>query len=212
MRKMCKIKNINNKIFFLLLIFLIAFIGLKVKVVYASSEAEELKSLLTENEEELGNLNQFKEVIDEIYNDLNTVTEVDEAFREKLKSDIDKLDNIDGINPVFKSILDIELKSQADNLTDENIGEMREEILVMKEWADEKVKENASNGETVNNGNSVQNNIVQTTQKNVSVDQSLSNQSLPKAGIKNVISILLILIIISAIVSIIKYMRLKEIK
>lgn len=212
MRKMCKIKNINNKIFFLLLIFLIAFIGLKVKVVYASSEAEELKSLLTENEEELGDLNQFKEVIDEIYNDLNTVTEVDEAFREKLKSDIDKLDNIDGINPVFKSILDIELKSQADNLTDENIGEMREEILVMKEWADEKVKENASNGETVNNGNSVQNNIVQTTQKNVSVDQSLSNQSLPKAGIKNVISILLILIIISAIVSIIKYMQLKEIK
>ena len=85
-------------------------------------------------------------------------------------------------------------------MTDENIGEMREEILVMKEWADEKVKENASNGETVNNGNSVQNNIVQTTQKNVSVDQSLSNQSLPKAGIKNVISILLILIIISAIV------------
>lgn len=212
MMKMCKIKNINNKIFFLLLIFLIAFIGLKVKVVYASSEAEELKSLLTENEEELGNLDQFKEVIDGIYNDLNTVTEVDEAFREKLKSDIDKLDNIDGINPVFKSILDIELKAQADNLTNENIGEMREEILAMKEWADDKVKENASNEETVNNGNTVQNNIVQSTQKNVSVDQSLSNQSLPKAGIKNIISISLILIVIGATISIIKYMQLKEIK
>ena len=89
MREMCKMKNINKKIFFLLLIFLIAFIGLKVKVVYASSEAEELKELLSENEENLGNLQQFKEVIDGMYNDLNEVTEGDEAFREKLKSDID---------------------------------------------------------------------------------------------------------------------------
>ena len=64
-------KNINKKIFFLLLIFLVAFIGLKVNVVYASSEAEELKELLSENEENLGNLQQFKEVIDGIYNDLN---------------------------------------------------------------------------------------------------------------------------------------------
>ena len=128
MREMCKMKNINKKIFFLLLIFLIAFIGLKVEIVYASSEAEELKSLLSENEEELGDLKQFKEVIDGIYNDLNTVEEVDDAFREKLKSDIDKLGDIDGINPVFRSILDIELKAQADNLTNENIGEMKEEI------------------------------------------------------------------------------------
>ena len=212
MRKMCEIKNINKKIFFLLLIFLIAFIGLKVEIVYASSEAEELKSLLSENEEELGDLKQFKEVIDGIYNDLNTVEEVDDAFREKLKSDIDKLGDIDGINPVFRSILDIELKAQADNLTNENIGEMKEEILAMKEWADSKVKDNGNNEEVVNKENSVQNNPVQTTQKNVSIDQSLSNQSLPKAGIKNVISILVILIIISAIVSIIKYMQLKEIK
>ena len=53
MREMCKMKNINKKIFFLLLIFLVAFIGLKVNVVYASSEAEELKELLSENEENI---------------------------------------------------------------------------------------------------------------------------------------------------------------
>lgn len=208
MREMCKMKNINKKIFFLLLIFLVAFIGLKVNVVCASSEAEELKELLSENEENLGNLQQFKEVIDGIYNDLNEVTEVDEAFREKLKSDIDKLDNVDGINPVFKSVLDIELKAQADNLTNENIGEMREEILAMKEWTDDKVKDDVSNENVVDK----ENNIVQTTQKNVTIDQSLSNQSLPKAGIKNIISILLILIVIGAIISIIKYIQLKEIK
>lgn len=208
MREMCKMKNINKKIFFLLLIFLVAFIGLKVNVVYASSEAEELKELLSENEENLGNLQQFKEVIDGIYNDLNEVTEVDEAFREKLKSDIDKLDNVDGINPVFKSVLDIELKAQADNLTNENIGEMREEILAMKEWTDDKVKNDVSNENVVNK----ENNIEQTTQKNATIDQSLSNQSLPKAGIKNIISILLILIAIGAIISIIKYIQLKEIK
>lgn len=208
MREMCKMKNINKKIFFLLLIFLVAFIGLKVNVVYASSETEELKELLSENEENLGNLQQFKEVIDGIYNDLNEVTEVDEAFREKLKSDIDKLDDVDGINPLFKSVLDIELKAQADNLTNENIGEMREEILAMKEWTDDKVKDYVSN----ENGVDKENNIVQTTQKNVTIDQSLSNQSLPKAGIKNIISILLILIVIGAIISIIKYIQLKEIK
>lgn len=208
MREMCKMKNINKKIFFLLLIFLVAFIGLKVNVVYASSETEELKELLSENEENLGNLQQFKEVIDGMYNDLNEVTEVDEAFREKLKSDIDKLDDVDGINPVFKSVLDIELKAQADNLTNENIGEMREEILAMKEWTDDKVKDYVSN----ENGVDKENNIVQTTQKNVTIDQSLSNQSLPKAGIKNIISILLILIVIGAIISIIKYIQLKEIK
>ena len=181
---------------------------MKVNVVYASSETEELKELLSENEENLGNLQQFKEVIDGMYNDLNEVTEVDEAFREKLKSDIDKLDNVDGINPVFKSVLDIELKAQADNLTNENIGEMREEILAMKEWTDDKVKDYVSN----ENGVDKENNIVQTTQKNVTIDQSLSNQSLPKAGIKNIISILLILIVIGAIISIIKYIQLKEIK
>lgn len=208
MREMCKMKNINKKIFFLLLIFLVAFIGLKVNVVCASSEAEELKELLSENEENLGNLQQFKEVIDGMYNDLNEVTEVDEAFREKLKSDIDKLDDVDGINPLFKSVLDIELKAQADNLTNENIGEMREEILAMKEWTDDKVKDYVSN----ENGIDKENNIVQTTQKNVTIDQSLSNQSLPKAGIKNIISILLILIVIGAIISIIKYIQLKEIK
>lgn len=208
MREMCKMKNINKKIFFLLLIFLVAFIGLKVNVVYASSETEELKELLSENEENLGNLQQFKEVIDGMYNDLNEVTEVDEAFREKLKSDIDKLDDVDGINPLFKSVLDIELKAQADNLTNENIGEMREEILAMKEWTDDKVKDYVSN----ENGVDKENNIVQTTQKNVTIDQSLSNQSLPKAGIKNIISILLILIVIGAIISIIKYIQLKEIK
>ena len=208
MREMCKMKNINKKIFFLLLIFLVAFIGLKVNVVYASSETEELKELLSENEENLGNLQQFKEVIDGIYNDLNEVTEVDEAFREKLKSDIDKLDNVDGINPLFKSVLDIELKAQADNLTNENIGEMREEILAMKEWTDDKVKDDVSNENVVDK----ENNIVQTTQKNVTIDQSLSNQSLPKAGIKNIISILLILIVIGAIISIVKYIQLKEIK
>ena len=85
---------------------------------------------------------------------------------------------------------------------------MREEILAMKEWTDDKVKDDVSNENVVDK----ENNIVQTTQKNVTIDQSLSNQSLPKAGIKNIISILLILIVIGAIISIIKYIQLKEIK
>lgn len=212
---MRKMKNINKKIFFLILIFLLTFISLKAKVVYAKTEAEELKELLDEYEEDLGDLNQLKEVIDEIYNDLYTAEKVDDALKEKLNSGIEKFENIDGINPLLKTILDIELKSQVTNLTDDNIDEMREEISVIKEWVDSKV------GNSENNGNNPgedtadkDNNVTDKNQQNVqngTTDKTIADKVLPKAGIKSIISILII-ISIGAIFSIIRYIQLKEIE
>ncbi len=209
-------KNTNKKIFFLLLIFLLTFMSFKTKVVYAKTEAEELKELLDEYEEDLGDLNQLKEVVDEIYNDLYTAEKVDEALKEKLNLGIEKFENIDGINPLLKTILDIELKSQVTNLTDENIDEMREEISVIKEWVDGKVGNsgnngNNSDGDVADKENNVTDKNEQDTQKNGTTDKTISDKILPNAGIKSIISMLLI-ISIGAIFSTIRYIQLKEIK
>lgn len=220
---MKRMKSTSRKTLLMLLIFLLAFMSLKGKVVYAATEAEELRGLLDEYEEELGDLNQLKKVIDETYNDLYTATQVDDALKEKLNSDIDKFNEIDGINPLIKSVLDMELRSQVKNLTDENIDEMREEILVIKEWVDAKVgssENNANNGNNENNSEEVVTDekddpvdkIEQTSTNEVIVDKTVSNQSLPKAGAKGIISISLILLIIGAIILRIKNIQLKEIK
>ena len=208
---MKKMNSTNKKILFMVLIFLIAFMSIKAKVVYAKTEAEELRELLDEYEEDLGDLNQLKEVIDETYNDLYTATKVDDTLKEKLNADIDKFDDIDGINPLIKSVLDIELKSQVENLTDENIDEMREEISVIKEWVDDKVGDSNSNEEDYNSDYDTED-FEQNIQENPTIDKTLSNQILPKAGTRNAIIIISIIIAIGAIFSIIRYRQLKEIK
>lgn len=199
-------KNISKKIIFLILIFLVTFIWINTKETYASSEeVEELKEVLNEYENDLGDLNQFKEIMNTIYNDLNTATSVDATLKEKLNSDIDKISNIDGINPLIASVLDIEFKSQVENLTDENIGEMKEEFMALKEWADEKAPQQSGNDD-------VNNKKDDSTTNNVVSDKTTSNSKLPKAGVKNFIGILLLIFICCAIIFKIKNIQLKEIK
>lgn len=210
-------KNIIKKTLFVLLIFLLIFMSLKTTVSYAKTESEELKELLDEYEEDLGDLDQFKKVVDEIYNDLNTATKVDKTLKDKLNASIDKIGNVDGISPLLKSILDIELKSQVSNLTDENIGEMREEISVIKEWVDSKVGNNENNGANTGNGgnngsNNVNNNDEKISTTPAAEDKSVSSQILPKAGIKETIIMILVLLSICTVVWIIRYIQLKEIK
>ena len=212
-------RNTNKKILFILLIFLLVFMSIKTKIVYATTEADELRELLDEYEEDLGDLKQLKEVVDETYDDLYTATKVDDALKEKLNADIDKFDNIDGINPLIKAVLEIELRSQVDNLTDENIDEMREEISVIKEWVDDKVgngKDDWDEGfdTDLDDGEDYYytDDFEETIQENPTIDKTLSGQTLPKAGTRNVIIIISIIITIGAIFSIIRYIQLKEIK
>ena len=85
--------------------------GMQAHVVYGKTEAEELKEQLEQNEENLGNLNDFKVVVDEMYTDITTATKVDDALKQKLKKDVENLNNVEGINPLIVSVLSIELES-----------------------------------------------------------------------------------------------------
>lgn len=104
--------------------------------VYASTEAEQLTMFLDEYKNDIGNIEQFKNAIDQLYNDLNSATKVDDELKRKLNEDIDKLAEVEGMNPLILNVLEVELRAQADNLTDETLPQMKEEILVIKQWAD----------------------------------------------------------------------------
>ena len=119
-------RNFKEKILGILLISILIFASFRAPIVYGKTEADELKELLDEYEEDLGDLKQLKKVVDVTYNDLYTATKVDDALKEKLREDISNFENIDGINPLILSVLDIELNSQVNNLDDDNIDDIEE--------------------------------------------------------------------------------------
>lgn len=214
-------RNFKEKILGILLISILIFASFRAPIVYGKTESDELKELLDEYEEDLGDLNQLKKVVDVTYNDLYTATKVDDALKEKLREDISNFENIDGINPLILSVLDIELNSQVNNLDDDNIDDMREEISVIKEWVDAKVgtseddgnkddnkndgTNNGTNNDSNNNGNKVE-------QTNAIIDKTTSSENIPYAGVQNVIKIFVLMAGISTVIFMIKYRELKEIK
>jgi len=209
-------RNFKEKILGILLISLLILASFKLPIVYGKTEAEELKELLDEYEEDLGDLTQLKKVVDVTYNDLYTATKVDDTLKEKLREDISNFENIDGINPLILSVLDIELNSQVNNLEDDNIDDMREEITVIKEWVDAKVGTSEDDGkkdDNKNNGtNNGTNNGNKIEQSNAIIDTTTSGEKIPYAGIKNVIIIFAVVAGIGIVVFLIKYRELKEIK
>ena len=204
-------RNISKKIILIVLVAIMLIAGMQAHVVYGKTEAEELKEQLEQNEENLGNLNDFKVVVDEMYTDITTATKVDDALKQKLKKDVENLNNVQGINPLIVSVLSIELNSQIDNLTDENLGEMQEEVKVIKDWVDSKVStdNNDNNNNIGNNGNTTNGTI--NNQTIPKADDTIANIALPKAGIKYIFSILVIIIAVS-IFMYAKYRKLQDIK
>lgn len=214
-------RNFKEKILGILLISLLILASFKLPIVYGKTEAEELKELLDEYEEDLGDLTQLKKVVDVTYNDLYTATKVDDTLKEKLREDISNFENIDGINPLILSVLDIELNSQVNNLEDDNIDDMREEITVIKEWVDAKVgtseddgkkDDNKNNGTNDGANNDSNNNGNKVDQSNAASDPTTSGEKIPYAGAQNIIKILVVIAGISIIVFVIKYRKLREIK
>ena len=65
------------------------------------SERQDLIDLLDEYKEDLGNLSEFKEVVDKTYNDLYSATTVDDSLKETLREDIDLLDTVTDLNPLI---------------------------------------------------------------------------------------------------------------
>lgn len=213
-----------RKIITIVLITILVFIGLNAQPVYGKTESDELKDLLDEYEDDMGDLSQFKSIVDETYNDLYNATKVDETLKEKLRKDVEKFEKIDEINPVIVSVLDIELNSQINNLTDENINDMKEEITAIKEWVDENVgssddsDDNTSSGVDDDFGDSDSdedyNDISSDaeSQDSLTGDGTIAGTRLPGAGVRDFLCIILAITIALSIIFIIKYRKLREIK
>ena len=212
-------RKINQKIITIILIVLLIVIGGNVRPVFGKTESDELKELLDEYEEDLGDLSQFKTIVDETYNDLYNATKVDDTLKDKLRKDVEKFEKIDGINPLIVSVLDIELNSQINNLSDDNLDEMREEITAIKEWVDENVSDNSgSSDDDTTNGDDISDDFDDDSEDIggssgiSSGDTTIDGTKLPRAGVRCFFSIIFIATIVLAIICIIKYRKLREIK
>ena len=220
-----------KKIGFMIVLIVLLTTSFSIKIVYANTEEEELKEMLDECKTDLGDLTEFKQVIDKIYNDLISATIVDESLKTELRADIKELSTVTGIDPIVLATLDIEFNSQVDGLTDENLSEMQKEFAVIKEWVDEQPEANNNTNDFTNQDEDMNQNIGNSnmdTQGNTNqqVDNGESDKiitipeeikealssNLPKTG-RNAIIIICAILIMScvAIISIIKYKKLNGI-
>ena len=218
-------KKIIQKIVLITIMLLITLVWNSSNLkVYASSEAEELKSMLDLYKTEMGDLKQFKEVVDKVYNDLYSADKVDEALKTKLIEDINKLYEIDGMNPVIAQALVTTLEEQVNSLNEDTLPELQEEISVIKEWADAQ-QTTESDPEPTPTPTPDANPTpdaeptpdstptpTPTPTPTTSSDDSTAGKDIPKAGITNVIiTVLVIAIITIAIIAKHKYGYLKDI-
>ena len=208
-----------RKLFIIIFIFMFLIFNLLSPVLaVTASEKQELLELLNEYEGDLGNLIEFKLIVDKTYTDLHSVSSVDDSLKETLRADIDMLDTVSDLNPLILTALKVELNSQVDKLDNSLLGEMQEEIAIIKEWSDQKAAElgytdTPNNNEDINQ-NQPNEDINQNTQTTTSLPQEIQQvaTSLPYAGTGSIIIGFIVLLIISAIISIIRYKQLKDAK
>ncbi len=207
--------NIGNKLTYILIgIIAITVILFTNTSVYAATEhdKQELVELLEEYKDSLGNLNQFKKVVDSIYDDLNSTDTVNDELKQKLNKDVEGLADVEGMSPLIVQTLQIELQSQIEDLDDSNIDDVREEVGVIKGWVDNQVGASDNNEDLTNKiDSSVMKN---TTLNTVSNKNNFASSILPKAGNISTIIILVSIVVLTvvAIVSRIKYKEYKGIK
>ncbi len=224
--------NTTKKAIILICIFTLIFISTSLfypVLGVTASEKQELIDLLNEYKGDLGNLSEFKEVVDITYNDLYSATTVDDVLKEKLRQDIDLLSTITDLNPLILTVLKAELNSQVNSLTNNNLKEMQEEISIIKEWTDEQLgisntdspinnennnDENIDNVPNTNleqpNNNSNNSNMPSTTYQSQNMNQAAT--ALPYTGTSSIIIGLIILFSISIVVSIIRCKQFKDVK
>ena len=182
---------------------------------------EKIIKILEENEKELGDLKELKIIVDTIYNDLNKATKVDDELKNKLREDVDKLDTVTGINPTLASSLKIVLNMQIDDLTDENLNDMKITVMTIKQWVDKKVESDTDDSTNNNNNNNNDNDNkmeekkdeinASNTNTNTIVDETIAKDVIPHAGkIGGIIIVISILLGIALIYGV-KYNKLKEI-
>lgn len=198
--------KISKKIIYILLAVVLIMMSFLVTNVYALTDSEaELVQILTEYKDELGDLNQFKEVIDKMYNDINDATTVDDALKAKLAADIAELENINGINPLVLNVLEVELSSHIANLTNDNLDEVKQELAVIKGWIDSQVSETPTTPDIPETPNTPD-----TSDK--PVDSSVVKDSkLPQTGKSIVIVLVVLFLLVNIIICIKQYKKYKQI-
>lgn len=198
--------KISKKIIYILLAVVLIMMSFLVTNVYALTDSEaELVQILTEYKNELGDLNQFKEVIDKMYNDINDATTVDDALKAKLATDIAELENINGINPLVLNVLEVELSSHIANLTNDNLDEVKQELAVIKGWIDSQVSETPTTPDIPETPNTPD-----TSDK--PVDSSVVKDSkLPQTGKSIVIVLVVLFLLVNIIICIKQYKKYKQI-
>ena len=198
--------KISKKIIYILLAVVLIMMSFLVTNVYALTDSEaELVQILTEYKDELGDLNQFKEVIDKMYNDINDATTVDDALKAKLAADIAELENINGINPLVLNVLEVELSSHIANLTNDNLDEVKQELAVIKGWIDSQVSETPTTPDIPETPNTPD-----TSDK--PVDSSVVKDSkLPQTGKSIVILLVVLFLLVNIIICIKQYKKYKQI-
>ena len=216
------VKNICISI----ILFVLALVVLinPVQAATSMSDKQELVNMLNQYKNDLGDLNQLKTVVDKMYSDLNSATTVDDTLKQTLKNDINMLDNVTGINPLILTVLKSELNSQVDELSNDNLSELKEELQTIKDWVDEQVGDNGNSGNTtggttnnntiIDKSNSQVKNNTSTIKGNTTSIAGNQNKAfmLPSTGTGKTIGLVLVILAIVTVGSIVKYRNLRDIK
>ena len=220
-------KKIKNICILAILFLLTMFVCIN-SIVYAatSSDKQELENMLNQYKNELGDLKQLKTVVDKIYSDVNSASSVDDNLKQTLKSDINMLDNVSGMNSLVLMVLKSELTSQIDQLDDSNLEELKDEVQIIKKWVDEQVGEDSGGDDISTNttpsesDNNISDEIPgdttnKITKENTDQISEIGNDktfTLPNTGVGKIALIIFVILAIAIIVSVMKYQKLKDVK
>lgn len=200
-------KKLNKNIFIIILLSFFIF-SLLTPFSFAKTEKEELIELLDEYKSGLGDLSQFKQVVDKTYNDLNSADSVTDELKQTLKNDVTLLDNVSGIDSFILVVLKSELNSQIDKLDADTLKDMKEEITVIKEWIDDNV--DSDDNPPISDDDDDDSDGTPTTSS--TNNANMSSKVLPYAGSSTIIIIITILVIAVLVFSIIKCKQFKDVK
>lgn len=198
-------KKLNKNIFIIILLSFFIF-SLLTPFSFAKTEKEELIELLDEYKSGLGDLSQFKQVVDKTYNDLNSADSVTDELKQTLREDVNLLDNVSGIDSFILVVLKSELNSQVDQLDASSLQDMKEEITVIKEWVDDNV--DSDDNSPISNDDDSDGTPTASSTNNA----NMSSKILPYAGSSTIIIIITILVIAVLAFSIIKCKQFKDVK
>ncbi len=153
-------KKKKNLIMFLIIIALLIVLFITGRVVYATMSMDEIVSKLelANAMGMLGDLEQLKQVINTAYNDLISAETIDDSVKTKLKNDIAQLSNVNGLSSSIVEYLQSEFENRIDNLTEENVSQMKSLMTTVNNWVNTEVENKSTlgddkNGETDETGN-----------------------------------------------------------